>query len=182
MARKWGVIPTQDKPDQIDLVVRSTEPEVTPKAETTPEEDLIINEAIEEYVIENLDVEANPANSDISMEAREAIIQQPEPPINLDPPEKSLSKIIPNWCHKYLDVFTEKEAIPLPLHRPWDHHVKLTPDTPPSIFYKVYPLSQLEEEYQTKYISEQLEASLIQELKSPYATPIFYIKKKNGSH
>jgi hypothetical protein len=33
-----------------------------------------------------------------------------------------------------------------------------------------------------KYISEQLEAGLIRESKSPYATPVFYIKKKNGSH
>jgi hypothetical protein len=86
-------------------------------------------------------VEANPANGDISMEAREAVIQQLEPPINLDPLEKPLSKTIPNWCHTYLNIFTEKEAIPLPLHRLWDHHVRLTPDALPSIFCKVYPLS-----------------------------------------
>jgi hypothetical protein len=142
-------------------VVQSTEPEVTPRPETTLEEDLVTNEAIEEYIMENLDAEANPTNGDISMEAREAIVQKLELQINLDPPEKSLSEIIPNWCHEYLDVFTEKEAIPLPPHRPWDHHIQLTPDAPPLISCKVYPLSRSEEEYQTKYISEQLEAGLI---------------------
>jgi hypothetical protein len=81
-----------------------------------------------------------------------------------------------------LDVFTEKEAIPLPLHRPWDHVVTLTPDAPPSISCRVYPLSHGEEEFQAKYIKEQEDAGLIQKSKSPYSTPVFYIKKKNRSY
>jgi hypothetical protein len=69
------------------------------------------------------------------MEAREAVIKQQNPVLHLDEPEpeKHLEDIIPKWCHNYLDVFMEKEAIDLPPHRPWDHHVNLTPDTPPSI-------------------------------------------------
>lgn len=75
----------------------------------------------------------------------------------------------------------EKEAINLPPHQPWDHEVWLVPDTLPSISCKVYPLLKAEEEFQEKYIKEQLNAGLIRESKSPYTTPIFYIKKKNGS-
>jgi hypothetical protein len=84
--------------------------------------------------------------------------------------------------HGYLDVFTEKEAIPLPPHQPWDHVVTLIPDVPPLISCRVYPLSRGEEEFQAKYIKEQEDAGLIRKSKSPYSTPIFYIKKKNGSY
>jgi hypothetical protein len=44
------------------------------------------------------------------------------------------------------------------------------------------PLSYREEEFQAKYIKEQKDASLIQKSKSPYSTPVFYIKKKNRSY
>jgi hypothetical protein len=53
---------------------------------------------------------------------------------------------------------------------------------PPLISCRVYPLSHGEEEFQAKYIKEQEDASLIQKSKSPYSTPVFYIKKKNGSY
>ncbi len=151
--------------------------------EPLSEEDLIVQEAIESVITEELDAEANLANGKTFMEAHEAITKQQSPMLHLDKPEpeKHLEDIILQWCHEYLDVFTEKEAIDLPPHQPWDHHVNLTPDAPPSISCHTYPLSCTEEEFQTKYIQEQLDASLIWELKSPYATPIFYIKKKNGS-
>ena len=154
----------------------------TPENEQT-EEDLIINEAIEAVITEELDVEANPANGETFMEACEAVTKQQNPKLHLDEPEpvKPLEEIIPQWCHEYLDIFTKKEAIDLPPHQPWDHHVNITPDAPPLISCHTYPLSCAEEEFQTKYIQEQLDASLIQELKSPYTTPVFYIKKKNGS-
>jgi len=182
LKKKWGIIPTQEKADQVDLVVRQTEIADTPENEQT-EEDLIITEAIKAVITEELDVEANPTNGETFMEAREAVMKQQNPKLHLDEPEpvKSLQEIIPQWCHEYLDVFMEKEAIDLPSHQPWDHHIKLTADAPPSISCRTYPLSRAEEEFQTKYIQEQLDASLIRESKSPYATPVFYIKKKNGS-
>src|SRR5216683_6522332 len=182
LKKKWGIIPTQEKADQVDLIVKQTEIANTPENEQT-EEDLIINEAIEVVITEELDVEANPTNGKTFMEAHEAVTKQQNPKLHLDEPKpvKPLKEIIPQWCHEYLDIFTKKEAIDLLPHRPWDHHVNLTPDAPPSISCHTYPLSHAEEEFQTKYIQEQLDAGLIQELKSPYATSIFYIKKKNGS-
>jgi hypothetical protein len=76
----------------------------------------------------------------------------------------------------------EKEAIDLPQHWSFDHHVKLIPDAPLSIPCRLYPLSQKEEKFQNKFIDDQLEAGLIRKTSSPYATPVFYIKKKNGSY
>ena len=117
LKKKWGIIPTQEKADQVDLVVRHTEIADTLKNEQT-EEDLIITEAIEAVITEKLDVEANPTNGETFMEAREAVTKQQNPKLHLDKPEpvKSLQEIIPQWCHEYLDVFTEKEAIDLPPH------------------------------------------------------------------
>src|SRR5216683_822165 len=122
--------------------------------EPLSEEDLIIQEAIEVVITEELNAEANLANGETFMEARKAVTKQQNPKLHLDDPEpvKSLEEIIPQWCHEYLDVFTEKEAIDLPPHRPWDHHVNLTPDTPPSISCRTYALSRAKEEFQNKYI------------------------------
>jgi hypothetical protein len=40
------------------------------------EEDLIINEAIEAVITKSLDAEANPANSETFLEAREVVTKQ----------------------------------------------------------------------------------------------------------
>ncbi len=148
LKKKWGIIPTQEKADQVDLVVKQMEIANTPENKQT-EEDLIINEAIKVVITEELNAEANPANGETFMEARKAITRQQNPKLHLDKPKpvKSLEEIIPQWCHEYLDIFTEKEAIDLPPHRPWDHHVNLTPDAPPLISCCTYPLSHAKEEF-----------------------------------
>ncbi len=117
LKKKWGIIPTQEKADQVDLVVKQTE--ITEPLPTL-EEDLIIREAIKAVITEELDVEANPTNGETFMEACKAITKQQNPKLHLDEPEpvKSLEEIIPQWCYEYLDVFTEKEAIDLPPHQP----------------------------------------------------------------
>ncbi len=88
--------------------------------EPTIEEDLIIQEAIEVVITEELDAEAYPTNGETFMEAYKAVIKQQNPKLRLDEPKpvKSLKEIIPQWCHKYLDIFTEKEAIDLLPHQP----------------------------------------------------------------
>jgi hypothetical protein len=210
LANKWGVfnstIPIQDKPDQVDLVVRNTEiaktlnnGQITEIAKTPNnghdseiaetlnnghnKEDLLLESAMCEEASQQA-VEANMSYGETVMEARKTIVNELSPLLRLDEPdpEKSLKDYVPEHYHGYLDVFMEKEAIPLPLHRPWDHVVTLTPDAPPSISCRVYPLSHREEEFQAKYIKEQEDTGLIQKSKSPYSTPIFYIKKKNGSY
>jgi hypothetical protein len=198
LANKWGVlnsiIPTQEKADQVDLVVRHTEIAETlnnrhMEIVKTPnngqtEEDLIVHEAIEAVIIETLSVEANSSYDKTVIEAKRSVINKLSPVLRLDEPEPEelLRNYVPEHYHGYLDVFTEKEAIPLPPHWPWDHVVTLIPDAPPSISCRVYPLSRREEEFQEKYIKEQEDASLIRKSKSPYSTPVFYIREKNGSY
>ena len=101
-------------------------------------------------------VEANMSYGETVMKARKTVVNELSPLLWLDEPdpEKSLKDYIPECYHGYLNVFTEKEAIPLPPHQPLDHVVTLTPDAPPSISCRVYPLSRKEEEFQAKYIKE----------------------------
>jgi hypothetical protein len=132
LANKWGVlnsvIPTQEKADQVDLVVRCaeiaktlnnghTEIVKTPKNGQT-EEDLIVHEAIEAVIIEALDVEANLSYGETVIEAKRSVMNELSPVLRLDKPEleESLRNYVPECYHGYLDVFTEKEAIPLPPH------------------------------------------------------------------
>jgi hypothetical protein len=106
---------------------------------------------------------ANMSYGETVMEARKTIVNELSPLLWLDEPdpEKLLKDYVPEHYHGYLDVFMEKEAIPLLPHQSWDHVVTLTPDVPPSISCRVYPLSHREEEFQAKYIKEQEDASLI---------------------
>jgi len=189
LANKWGVlnstIPVQDKPDQVDLVVRNTEIAETPNngqiteiadtpnngqkseiAETLNnghnKEDLLVESAMRKEASQQA-AEANTSYGETVMEARKTVVNEQSPVLQLDEPdlEKTLKDYVPERYHEYLDVFSEKEAIPLPPHRPWDHVVTLTPDAPPSISCRVYPLSHREEEFQAKYIKEQEDAGLI---------------------
>ena len=132
LANKWGmlnsIIPTQGKADQVDLVVRRTEiaetlnnghMEIveTPKNRQT-EEDLIVHEAIEAVIMEMLDAEANLLYGETIMEAKGSVINELSPVLQLDEPEpkKLLKNYVLECYHGYLDMFTEKEAIPLPPH------------------------------------------------------------------
>jgi len=177
LANKWGmlnsIIPTQEKADQVDLVVRHTEiaetlnngcTEIvkTPNNRQT-EEDLIVHKAIKAVIIETLNAEAKLSYGETVIEAKRSVINKLSLVLWLDEPEPEelLKNYVPEHYHGYLDMFTEKEAIPLPPHQLWDHVVTLIPNTPPSIFCRVYPLSCGEEEFQAKYIKEQEDTGLI---------------------
>ena len=66
LKKKWGISLTQEKANQVDLVVRQTE--VT-EPEPLSEEDLIVQEAIEVVITKKLGAEANPANGETFIEA-----------------------------------------------------------------------------------------------------------------
>jgi hypothetical protein len=60
--------------------------------------------------------------------------------------------------------------------------VRLIPNAPLSLTCCPYPLSQPEQIFQDQYIKENLARGFIRESTSPYATPVFYNKKKDGTY
>ncbi|KNZ82249.1 hypothetical protein J132_04210, partial [Termitomyces sp. J132] len=47
---------------------------------------------------------------------------------------------------------------------------------------KVYPLAPCEQDELDTFLQETLSSGWIQPSKSPMASPVFFIKKKDGSH
>ncbi len=79
-----------------------------------------------------------------------------------------------------MKVFSEEAAQQFPLKRPWDHAIELKPDTPNVIDCKIYPLTQTEDQALVTFLDKQLKKGYIRPSKSPYASPFFFIKKKDG--
>ena len=82
------------------------------------EEDLIIYEAIKTVIKETLDAEANPSYGETVIEAKRLVMNELSLVLWLDKPKPKelLKNYVPEHYHGYLDVFTEKEAIPLLPH------------------------------------------------------------------
>ena len=88
---------------------------------------------------------------------------------------------IPLEYAEYADVFEDKEIPQLPPHRPGvDHEIPLAPGSKP--FYgPIYNLSETELRYLKEYIDRMLERGWIRPSKSPFGSPILFVKKPDGS-
>ena len=87
---------------------------------------------------------------------------------------------IPSHYRQFSQVFDEEASHRLPQHQPWDHTIDLKPDAPSSLNCKIYPLTVQEKEALRKWLDEELKKGYITKSKSPYASPFFFIKKKDG--
>jgi len=82
--------------------------------------------------------------------------------------------------HDFEDVFTKSSFDALPNCKPWDHAIKLIPGAKP-VNCKVYPLAPNEQKELDQFILENLQTGCIHPSKSLMASPVFFIKKKDGS-
>ena len=87
---------------------------------------------------------------------------------------------IPPEYRRFASVFSDEELQRFPPSRPWDHAIELKPDAPSHLHCKVYPMTREEDEALDKFINEQLLKGYIEPSKSPYASPFFFVKKKDG--
>ncbi len=87
---------------------------------------------------------------------------------------------VPEKYQRHHHVFSEEAAQRFPPKRPWDHTIDLKLDTLNIIDCKVYPLTQEEDKALVGFLKEQLKKGYIVPSISPYASPFFFVKKKDG--
>jgi hypothetical protein len=77
-------------------------------------------------------------------------------------------------------VFSKESFDNLPEPKPWDHAIELVAEAKPRSC-KVYPLAPSEQKELDAFIKENVDSGRIRPSKSPMASPVFFIKKKDGS-
>lgn len=93
--------------------------------------------------------------------------------------EKSPEEYIPSEFMRYKSVFMKESFDQLPPCQPWDHAIELIPGSDPR-FSKVYPMNPIEQRELDDFLEENLSSGWIWPSKSPMASPVFFIKKKDG--
>jgi hypothetical protein len=82
--------------------------------------------------------------------------------------------------HRFGKVFSKHAANRFPGKRPWDHAIDLIPDAPPILNCKVYPLAHGQQQLLDNFLKEHLKKGYIWCSGSPYMSPFFFVKKKDG--
>jgi Reverse transcriptase (RNA-dependent DNA polymerase) len=89
-------------------------------------------------------------------------------------------KGIPEEYQRHHKVFSDQQATRFPPSQPKDHAIKLIPGAPETINCKVYPLMLAEQEATRKFLEENEHLGYIEKTDSPWSSPWFFIKKKDG--
>ncbi|KNZ74179.1 hypothetical protein J132_07613 [Termitomyces sp. J132] len=92
---------------------------------------------------------------------------------------QEFQNIVPSYFHVFEDVFSKALFDSLLECKRWDHVIELLLDSTPSSC-KVYPLMPREQEELDTFLQENLDSSHIHPSKSPMASLVFFIKKKDG--
>jgi len=87
---------------------------------------------------------------------------------------------IPEYLKEFDSIFSKESFDALPESKKWDHAVELIPGEKASNC-KVYPLAPTEQKELDQFLKENLETGWIRPSKSPMASPLFFIKKKDGT-
>ena len=95
-------------------------------------------------------------------------------------PQQTWDQIVPKQYNCFKKVFSEEESKQLPKSKPWDNAIDLKLDAPASFDCKIYPLSPKEQEALEEFLKEHQEKKYIEPSKSPYTSPFFFVKKKDG--
>ena len=94
--------------------------------------------------------------------------------------KKTFEEMVPAQYRDFAKVFSEEESQRLPEHQPWDHAIDLEPDVVKHWKIKSYPMSPAEQEELDKFLTEHVTKGYLVPSKSPMASPVFFIKKKDG--
>jgi hypothetical protein len=87
---------------------------------------------------------------------------------------------IPKEYQEFAQLFSDKAADRFPPAREWDHAIELKPGAPDALDCKIYPMTRDEDTALKKFLDEIVAKGYIRPSKSPYASPFFFVKKKDG--
>jgi hypothetical protein len=87
---------------------------------------------------------------------------------------------LPTEYQSFAKVFSEKASERFPPPRPYDHAIDLKPDAPATLPAKAIRLPADELVAAKKFIDENRRLERIEEGNGPYASRLFFIKKKDG--
>jgi len=93
---------------------------------------------------------------------------------------QSFKEVVPSHYHQFKHIFLKESFDELPSHKKWDHVVELIPGSK-EFSTKLYAMSPSEQVELDKFLDENLKSGRIRPSKSPMASPVFFIKKKDGS-
>ena len=96
-----------------------------------------------------------------------------------DAPTAKLEEMLPKPYLGFRDVFSKESFDELPKQKHWDHAIDLKPASQP-FSMKVYPMSPVEQKELDDFLEENLLSSRIHPSKSLMASPVFFVKKKDG--
>ena len=82
---------------------------------------------------------------------------------------------------RHTQLFSEDATKRFPPSRPEDLAVQLKPGAPDTINCKVYPLARNEIQAAAEFTRKNEELGRIRKVNSPWGSPFFFIKKKDGS-
>ena len=120
------------------------------------------------------------ATSTISQRLAEGFAKNAEANPTLPTGGRGAGDSVPDYVKIFGQVFSEEGFAKLPNRKPWDHAIELVPGAQPK-GCKVYPISVTEQSELDCFLTENLETGRIRQSKSPMASPVFFIKKKDGS-
>ena len=94
--------------------------------------------------------------------------------------KKTFKEMVPKQYWDFAKVFSEEESQRLPRHQPWDHAIDLEPDAVQKWKIRSYPMSPNEQLELDKFLTEHIQKGYLVPSKSPMASLVFFIKKKDG--
>jgi hypothetical protein len=114
------------------------------------------------------------------IQAMSNVLQQLAEASHKNSEPKLFHKSVPTHFHDFEDLFTKSSFDRLPDRKVWDYAINLVPDAKASSC-KVYPLAPNEQSKMDEFIHKNLWSGQIHPSKLPMASPVFFIKKKDGS-
>jgi hypothetical protein len=94
--------------------------------------------------------------------------------------EQTKAQLLPQEYKEFSCLFDDKASQRFPPSREWDHTIELKKGAPDTLECKIYPMTRDEDIALEEFLDEMVARGYIRPSKSPYASPFFFIKKKDG--